>query len=82
MLSENVSKMFYFVQRSGDEGIYPHLIQFCESHLEKLDPRSRVLRKETPVATAASLSNDEWSQIVDELKVCFTLWYTFLINPV
>ncbi|XP_078108091.1 sperm-associated antigen 1 [Sander vitreus] len=56
------------VLRSGDEGIYPHLIQFCESHLEKLDPRSRVLRKETPVATAASLSNDEWSQIVDELK--------------
>ncbi|KAF1387397.1 hypothetical protein PFLUV_G00078270 [Perca fluviatilis] len=56
------------VLRSGDEGIYPHLIKFCESHLEKLDPRSRVLRKETPVATAASLSNDEWSQIVDDLK--------------
>ncbi|XP_059194522.1 sperm-associated antigen 1 [Centropristis striata] len=56
------------VLRSGDEGIYPHLIKFCESHLEKLDPRSRALRKENPVATAASLSNDEWSQIVDELK--------------
>ncbi|XP_037641490.1 sperm-associated antigen 1-like isoform X1 [Sebastes umbrosus] len=56
------------VLRSGDEGIYPHLIKFCESHLEKLDPRSRALRKENPVATAASLSNDEWSQLVDELK--------------
>ncbi|KAK2910641.1 sperm-associated antigen 1-like isoform X1 [Channa argus] len=56
------------VLRSGEEGIYPHLIQFCESHLEKLDPRSRALRKENAVATAASLSNDEWSQIVDELQ--------------
>uniref|UniRef100_A0A3B5AFV0 Sperm associated antigen 1 n=1 Tax=Stegastes partitus TaxID=144197 RepID=A0A3B5AFV0_9TELE len=57
------------VLRSGDMGIYPHLISFCESHLEKLDPRSRTLRKESPVATAASLSKEEWSQIVDELKV-------------
>ncbi|XP_034729847.1 sperm-associated antigen 1-like [Etheostoma cragini] len=56
------------VLRSGDEGIYPHLINFCESHLEKLDPTSRVLRKETPVATAANLPHDEWSQIVDGLK--------------
>ncbi|XP_008290309.1 sperm-associated antigen 1 [Stegastes partitus] len=56
------------VLRSGDMGIYPHLISFCESHLEKLDPRSRTLRKESPVATAASLSKEEWSQIVDELK--------------
>ncbi|XP_028281034.1 sperm-associated antigen 1 isoform X2 [Parambassis ranga] len=54
--------------RSGEEGIYPHLIQFCETHLEKLDPRSRALRKENPVATAASLSHEEWSQIVDELN--------------
>ncbi|XP_045900678.1 sperm-associated antigen 1-like isoform X2 [Micropterus dolomieu] len=56
------------VLRSGDEGIFPHLINFCESHLEKLNPRSRALRKENPVATAASLSKDEWSQIVNDLK--------------
>ncbi|XP_070691968.1 sperm-associated antigen 1 [Pempheris klunzingeri] len=55
--------------RSGDAGIYPHLIKFCETHLEKLDPRSRALRKENPVATASSLSKDEWSHIVDELKM-------------
>uniref|UniRef100_A0A8C2WY07 Sperm associated antigen 1 n=1 Tax=Cyclopterus lumpus TaxID=8103 RepID=A0A8C2WY07_CYCLU len=59
------------VLSSGDEGIYPHLIEFCESHLEKLDPRSRALRKHRPVATAASLSNEEWSQITDELKSVF-----------
>ncbi|XP_035483243.2 sperm-associated antigen 1 isoform X1 [Scophthalmus maximus] len=56
------------VLRSGDEGIYPHLTTFCESHLEKLHPRSPALRKDNEVATAASLSKDEWSQIVDELK--------------
>ncbi|XP_034029742.1 sperm-associated antigen 1 [Thalassophryne amazonica] len=56
------------VLRWGEEGIYPHLIQFCESHLEKLDPRSRALRKEGPVATAASFSEEEWREITDDLK--------------
>ncbi|XP_051812528.1 sperm-associated antigen 1-like isoform X2 [Acanthochromis polyacanthus] len=55
------------IVRSGDEGVYPHLMKFCESHLEKLDPKSRALRKENPVATAASLPKEEWTQIVDEL---------------
>ncbi|RVE62191.1 hypothetical protein OJAV_G00154650 [Oryzias javanicus] len=54
--------------RSGKEGFYPHLIKFCESHLEKLNPRSRALRRENPAATAASLSKDEWHQIVSEMK--------------
>nr|XP_046256635.1 sperm-associated antigen 1 isoform X2 [Scatophagus argus] len=44
-------------------------LESTETHLERLDPRSRALRKENPVATAASLSNDEWSQIVEELKM-------------
>ncbi|XP_031676959.1 sperm-associated antigen 1 [Oncorhynchus kisutch] len=56
------------VLRSGDEGIYPHLIQFCESRLERLDPKSRALRKDNPPATAACFSGDEWVQITDELK--------------
>ncbi|XP_041843536.1 sperm-associated antigen 1-like isoform X2 [Melanotaenia boesemani] len=56
------------VLRSGNEGIYPHLIKFCESHLEKMNPRSRALRKEMPEVTAASLPEDEWSQIAHELK--------------
>ncbi|XP_047218097.1 sperm-associated antigen 1 [Girardinichthys multiradiatus] len=56
------------ILRSGEEGIYPHLIKFCEGHLEKLNPKSRALRKETPVATEASFSKDEWDQIMDDLK--------------
>ncbi|XP_045568090.1 sperm-associated antigen 1 isoform X1 [Salmo salar] len=56
------------VLRSGDEGIYPHLTEFCERRLERLDPKSRALRKDNPPATAACFSGDEWSQITDELK--------------
>uniref|UniRef100_A0A3P9HY61 Sperm associated antigen 1 n=1 Tax=Oryzias latipes TaxID=8090 RepID=A0A3P9HY61_ORYLA len=55
--------------RSGKEGFYPHLITFCESHLERLNPKSRALWRENPAATAASLSKDEWSQIVSEMKI-------------
>ncbi|XP_077382016.1 sperm-associated antigen 1-like isoform X1 [Festucalex cinctus] len=55
--------------RSGKEGIYPHLIEFCASRLEKLNPRSRALRKENPVTTSSSLPADEWSKIVDELRI-------------
>lgn len=68
------------VRRSGSEGIYPHLIDFCESHLEKLEPRSRALRKENPVASVASLSKAERSQIVDELTVRFTFFVLFIYN--
>ncbi|XP_007257002.4 sperm-associated antigen 1 [Astyanax mexicanus] len=56
------------VLRSGKEGIYPHLTEFCEKHVEKLDPRSRALRKENFPATSASFSKDEWDQITNELQ--------------
>uniref|UniRef100_A0A8B9LJ88 Sperm associated antigen 1 n=1 Tax=Astyanax mexicanus TaxID=7994 RepID=A0A8B9LJ88_ASTMX len=56
------------VLRSGKEGIYPHLTEFCEKHIEKLDPRSRALRKENFPATSASFSKDEWDQITNELQ--------------
>ncbi|XP_066547218.1 sperm-associated antigen 1 isoform X3 [Amia ocellicauda] len=56
------------VLRSGEEGLYPHLTEFCEKHIEKLDPRSRTLRKDQPPATAASFSSEEWSEIANDLK--------------
>ncbi|XP_061919713.1 sperm-associated antigen 1 isoform X1 [Entelurus aequoreus] len=55
--------------RSGKEGFYPHLIEFCETHLENLDPRSRALRKENPVSTSSNLPEDERSLIENELKM-------------
>lgn len=79
--------LLFFLKRSGDEGIYPDLIKFCETHLEKLDPRSRALMRENPVATATSIQEDEWHQIMDELMVCLvstilptTCWFTERIN--
>lgn len=55
--------------RSGQEGFYPHLIDFCERHVEKLDPKNQFLRKEKPAATAACLSSEEWSDITEDLQV-------------
>ncbi|XP_077432424.1 sperm-associated antigen 1 [Vanacampus margaritifer] len=55
--------------RSGKEGIYPHLIEFCASRLEKLNPLSRALRKKNPVATSSNLPANEWSKIVDDLRI-------------
>ncbi|XP_072316295.1 sperm-associated antigen 1-like [Eucyclogobius newberryi] len=57
------------VLRSGEEGIYPDLISFCENRLALLDPKNRLLRTEKPVATAASLCKDEWGHIVHDLKM-------------
>ncbi|KAJ8412672.1 hypothetical protein AAFF_G00116230 [Aldrovandia affinis] len=56
------------VLRSGEEGLYPHLMEFCEKRIETLDPKSRALRKDNLPATAASFSAEEWSQITEELK--------------
>jgi len=35
--------------RSGKHGYYPHLIQHCEDKISKLNPKSKLLRKEKPV---------------------------------
>ncbi|XP_060776881.1 sperm-associated antigen 1 isoform X2 [Neoarius graeffei] len=56
------------VLRSGTEGAYPHLIEFCEKRIETLDPRHRALRKDMCPATPASFSADEWKHITDDLQ--------------
>uniref|UniRef100_A0A2K6BAI0 Sperm-associated antigen 1 n=1 Tax=Macaca nemestrina TaxID=9545 RepID=A0A2K6BAI0_MACNE len=56
------------VLRSGEEGYYPELTEFCEKHLEALAPESRALRKEKPAATAASFTAEEWEKIDDDIK--------------
>uniref|UniRef100_A0A673J8J4 Sperm associated antigen 1b n=1 Tax=Sinocyclocheilus rhinocerous TaxID=307959 RepID=A0A673J8J4_9TELE len=57
------------VLRSGQDGFYPHLIEFCEERIEKLDPESRALRKENRAATAASFSTEEWRSISEDLQL-------------
>ncbi|XP_034372690.1 sperm-associated antigen 1 isoform X1 [Arvicanthis niloticus] len=56
------------VLRSGEEGYYPELTEFCEKRLTILAPRSRALRKDKPAATAASFSAEEWEKIDSDLK--------------
>ncbi|XP_027010357.2 sperm-associated antigen 1 isoform X2 [Tachysurus fulvidraco] len=56
------------VLRSGTEGTYPQLTDFCEKRIETLDPRHRALRKDKFPATAASFSTDEWKHITDDLQ--------------
>ncbi|XP_056091919.1 sperm-associated antigen 1 [Rhinichthys klamathensis goyatoka] len=55
------------VLRSGLEGFFPHLIEFCERHIEKLDPKCRVLRKEN--RAAAGVSTEEWRNISEDLQL-------------
>ncbi|XP_067323439.1 sperm-associated antigen 1 [Anolis sagrei] len=56
------------ILRSGEEGLYPDLILFCEKHIETLAPNSRVLRREKPAATASDFTAEEWEKINNEMK--------------
>ncbi|XP_052473685.1 sperm-associated antigen 1 [Carassius gibelio] len=57
------------VLRSGQDGFYPHLVEFCEKHIERLEPKSRVLRKERGPASAGSFSSEEWRNISEDLQM-------------
>nr|XP_060631646.1 sperm-associated antigen 1 [Anolis sagrei ordinatus] len=56
------------ILRSGEEGLYPDLVLFCEKHIETLAPNSRVLRREKPAATASDFTAEEWEKINNEMK--------------
>ncbi|XP_038199460.1 sperm-associated antigen 1 isoform X1 [Arvicola amphibius] len=56
------------VLRSGEEGYYPELTEFCEKRLTGLAPKSRALRKDKPAATAASFTAEEWERIDSDIK--------------
>uniref|UniRef100_A0A452UT44 Sperm-associated antigen 1 n=1 Tax=Ursus maritimus TaxID=29073 RepID=A0A452UT44_URSMA len=56
------------VLRSGEEGYYPELTEFCEKRLKGLAPESRALRKDKPAATASSFTAEEWEKIDGDIK--------------
>ncbi|KAF6101206.1 sperm associated antigen 1 [Phyllostomus discolor] len=56
------------VLRSGEEGYYPELTEFCEKRLKALAPQSRALRKDKPAATASSFTAGEWEKIDGDIK--------------
>ncbi|KAL6058123.1 hypothetical protein STEG23_038268 [Scotinomys teguina] len=57
-----------YLWRSGEEGYYPELTDFCEKRLTGLAPGSRALRKDKPAATASSFTAEEWERIDSDLK--------------
>lgn len=53
---------------SGEEGIFPELIEFTEKRLQEVNPRSKSLRKEIPIKTYRDLTATEEQAITDDLK--------------
>ncbi|XP_038280775.1 sperm-associated antigen 1 isoform X3 [Canis lupus familiaris] len=64
---KHLEKIFC-VLRSGEEGYYPELTEFCEKRLKGLAPESRALRKDKPPATASSFTAEEWRHIDSDIK--------------
>ncbi|CAH3194909.1 unnamed protein product [Porites evermanni] len=60
------------VLRSGEEGVYPDLIEFTEERLKKVNPKSKSLRKENPIKTYHDLSASEEQEITDDLQEWMT----------
>lgn len=56
------------ILRSGEEGCYPDLMEFCEKRLESLNPKSATLRKDKPAATPASFTFNEWQNIEEDVE--------------
>ncbi|XP_069076655.1 sperm-associated antigen 1 [Pleurodeles waltl] len=56
------------ILRSGEEGCYPDLTEFCEKRLKSLNPKSRALRKDKPAATPASFTFKEWENIEEDVE--------------
>ncbi|XP_071803880.1 sperm-associated antigen 1-like [Asterias amurensis] len=54
--------------RTGEEGFYPELIIYCEKQIEKLDPKSRTLRKDKPPTSMMGLDKEEQQQLNSDIK--------------
>nr|KAG5689797.1 hypothetical protein BaRGS_007075 [Batillaria attramentaria] len=54
--------------RNGEEGCYPELEHATEQRLEKLNPKSRLLRKDAPVLTRRDLDKSELENLDHDLQ--------------
>ncbi|XP_035658810.1 sperm-associated antigen 1-like isoform X1 [Branchiostoma floridae] len=64
--ARELEKILYEL-RSGDEGIYPELISFCEKRLEALKPDSKALRVDLPAKRPYDIDNKEWTEITQDI---------------
>lgn len=53
--------------RSGEEGVYPHLTKFAEEQLSKVKPGSTILRKVQPLIPKSLLEPNERRQLDGEI---------------
>ncbi|XP_062574772.1 sperm-associated antigen 1-like isoform X2 [Saccostrea cucullata] len=56
------------VLRSGVEGRYPEMEKQCEDKIEKLNPASRILRKDNPVKKISEIDRDEGHSLQKDLQ--------------
>ncbi|XP_061185926.1 sperm-associated antigen 1-like [Saccostrea echinata] len=56
------------VLRSGSEGRYPEMEKQCEDKIEKLNPASRILRKDNPVKKISDIDRDEGHSLQKDLQ--------------
>ncbi|GFY62486.1 sperm-associated antigen 1, partial [Trichonephila inaurata madagascariensis] len=56
------------VLRSGEEGIYPHLIKFCEEKLKELDPNNKYLGLPKSIVNYSDLPVPERRSIISDLE--------------
>jgi hypothetical protein len=55
--------------RSGKEGSYPDLENFCEKRIKEISPNNHVLRKDCPVKTKKDLQHNEAKELEEDLEV-------------
>ncbi|XP_050388622.2 sperm-associated antigen 1 [Patella vulgata] len=67
---ENIKELEKIIKvlRSGEEGFYPDLEKAAVEKLEKLNPKSRILRKETPVLQPGDLQKDEKNKMEEDMQ--------------
>ncbi|GFW67101.1 sperm-associated antigen 1 [Trichonephila clavipes] len=63
--------MEWYEQQSGccgEEGIYPHLIKFCEEKLKELDPNNKYLGLPKSIVNYSDLPEPERRRIISDLE--------------
>ncbi|CAL1288775.1 unnamed protein product [Larinioides sclopetarius] len=56
------------VLRSGEEGVYPHLIEFCKARLEQVDPGNKYLLTAKGIMKYSDIPEEEKDNILSGLE--------------
>ncbi|GBL90851.1 hypothetical protein AVEN_127305-1, partial [Araneus ventricosus] len=54
--------------RSGEEGVYPHLIKFCEAKLQQVDPSNKYLLSAKGIMSYSDIPEEEKENILAGLE--------------